>query len=78
VLIRGSLFRTCPGAQVAARGSWLGSMHVTEQIDALRTLATHQVDFLVVPRLLVLHVALSVLLTGFSCVSSANKTNGTV
>jgi phospholipid/cholesterol/gamma-HCH transport system permease protein len=30
----------------------LGTMKVTEQIDALRTLATHPVDYLVVPRLL--------------------------
>jgi phospholipid/cholesterol/gamma-HCH transport system permease protein len=37
------------GAAVAAE---LGTMKVTEQIDALRTLATHPVDYLVVPRLL--------------------------
>src|SRR6202047_948897 len=37
------------GASMAAE---LGTMKVTEQIDALRTLATHPVDFLVVPRLL--------------------------
>ena len=37
------------GAAIAAE---LGSMRVTEQIDALRTLATHPVDYLVVPRLL--------------------------
>jgi phospholipid/cholesterol/gamma-HCH transport system permease protein len=30
----------------------LGTMKVTEQIDALRTLATHPVDYLVVPRVL--------------------------
>jgi hypothetical protein len=30
----------------------LGTMRVTEQIDALRTLATHPIDYLVVPRLL--------------------------
>jgi phospholipid/cholesterol/gamma-HCH transport system permease protein len=34
---------------------------VTEQIDALRTLATHPVDYLVVPRLLAAHVALPLL-----------------
>jgi len=35
------------GAALAAE---LGTMRVTEQIDALRTLATHPVDYLVVPR----------------------------
>ena len=48
------------GAAIAAE---LGTMRVTEQIDALRTLATHPVDYLVVPRLLALHIALP-LLTG--------------
>ncbi len=46
------------GAAIAAE---LGSMRVTEQIDALRTLATHPVDYLVVPRLLALHIALPLL-----------------
>lgn len=36
----------------AAMAAELGTMKVTEQIDALRTLATHPVDHLVVPRLL--------------------------
>jgi phospholipid/cholesterol/gamma-HCH transport system permease protein len=40
------------GAAIAAE---LGTMRVTEQIDALRTLATHPVDYLVVPRLLAAH-----------------------
>ena len=35
------------GAALAAE---LGTMRVTEQIDALRTLATHPVDYLVLPR----------------------------
>lgn len=35
------------GAAIAAE---LGTMRVTEQIDALRTLAAHPVDYLVVPR----------------------------
>ena len=39
----------------------LGTMRVTEQIDALRTLATHPVDYLVVPRLVALHAALPLL-----------------
>jgi phospholipid/cholesterol/gamma-HCH transport system permease protein len=46
------------GAAIAAE---LGTMRVTEQIDALRTLATHPVDYLVVPRLLALHLALPLL-----------------
>lgn len=46
------------GAAIAAE---LGTMKVTEQIDALRTLATHPVDYLVVPRLLAAHVVLPVL-----------------
>ena len=37
-------------------------MRVTEQIDALRTLATHPVDFLVLPRLVAAHVALPLLM----------------
>src|ERR1019366_8814449 len=43
------------GAAIAAE---LGTMRVTEQIDALRTLATDPVDYLVAPRLLAAHVAL--------------------
>ncbi len=45
----------------AAFAAELGTMRVTEQIDALRTLATHPVDYLVVPRLLALNVALPLL-----------------
>jgi phospholipid/cholesterol/gamma-HCH transport system permease protein len=46
------------GAAIAAE---LGTMRVTEQIDALRTLATHPVDYLVVPRLLALGLAMPLL-----------------
>lgn len=46
------------GAAIAAE---LGTMRVTEQIDALRTLATHPVDYLVVPRLAAAHLALPLL-----------------
>jgi len=46
------------GAAIAAE---LGTMRVTEQIDALRTLATHPVDYLVVPRLVALHIAMPLL-----------------
>src|SRR5947207_8466058 len=45
----------------AAFAAELGTMRVTEQIDALRTLATHPVDYLVVPRLVSLHLALPLL-----------------
>src|SRR3974390_232156 len=45
----------------AAFAAELGTMRVTEQVDALRTLATHPVDYLVVPRLLALHVTLPLL-----------------
>lgn len=46
------------GAALAAE---LGTMRVTEQIDALRTLATHPVDYLVVPRTLATLLALPLL-----------------
>src|SRR5258706_2791827 len=46
------------GAALAAE---LGTMRVTEQIDALRTLATHPVDYLVVPRILATLIAMPVL-----------------
>jgi len=46
------------GASMAAE---LGTMKVTEQIDALRTLATHPVDYLVVPRLLASFASLPML-----------------
>ncbi len=46
------------GAAIAAE---LGTMRVTEQIDALRTLATHPVDYLIVPRVLAGLIALPLL-----------------
>jgi phospholipid/cholesterol/gamma-HCH transport system permease protein len=46
------------GAAIAAE---IGTMRVTEQIDALRTLATHPIDYLVVPRLLASMLALPLL-----------------
>src|SRR6184192_2657508 len=45
----------------AAMAAELGTMRVTEQIDALRTLATHPVDYLVVPRLSATVLALPLL-----------------
>lgn len=49
------------GAAIAAE---LGTMRVTEQIDALRTLATHPVDYLVVPRVAATTIALPILTVG--------------
>ena len=46
------------GAAIAAE---LGTMKVTEQIDALRTLATHPVDYLVLPRVSAATIALPIL-----------------
>lgn len=46
------------GASMAAE---LGTMRVTEQIDALRALATHPVDYLVVPRVIATLVAMPLL-----------------
>ena len=45
----------------AAMAAQLGTMKVTEQIDALRTLATHPTDYLVAPRLLATFIALPLL-----------------
>jgi phospholipid/cholesterol/gamma-HCH transport system permease protein len=53
------------GAAIAAE---IGTMRVTEQIDALRTLATHPVDYLVVPRLLASQIALPLLTIESICV----------
>jgi phospholipid/cholesterol/gamma-HCH transport system permease protein len=46
------------GAAIAAE---LGTMRVTEQIDALRALATHPVDYLVVPRVVATVIAMPLL-----------------
>ena len=45
----------------AAMAAELGTMRVTEQIDALRTLATHPIDYLIVPRLLATLISLPLL-----------------
>ncbi len=45
----------------AAMAAELGTMRVTEQIDALRTLATHPVDYLLVPRLMATMIAMPLL-----------------
>ena len=46
------------GAAVTAE---LGTMKVTEQIDALRTLAAHPIDYLVVPRFLAMFFVMPLL-----------------
>src|SRR5438094_1473906 len=46
------------GAAIAAE---LGTMPVTEQIDALRTLTTHPVDYLVVPRYIATVISMPIL-----------------
>lgn len=53
------------GAAIAAE---LGTMRVTEQIDALRTLAAHPVDYLVVPRFLATLFVMPLLTAGSICV----------
>ncbi len=52
----------------AAMAAELGTMRVTEQIDALRTLATHPVDYLVVPRVLATVIALPLLTAEAICI----------
>ena len=46
------------GAAIAAE---IGTMKVTEQIDALRSLAVHPIDYLVVPRVLALVLSMPLL-----------------
>jgi len=53
------------GAAIAAE---IGTMRVTEQIDALRTLATHPVDYLVVPRVAAGFFAMPILVMEAICV----------
>jgi len=52
----------------AAMAAEIGTMRVTEQIDALRTLATHPVDYLVVPRVAASHIALPLLTVEAICI----------
>jgi phospholipid/cholesterol/gamma-HCH transport system permease protein len=46
------------GSSISAE---IGTMKVTEQIDALRTLAAHPVDYLVVPRMIAILIAMPLL-----------------
>jgi len=55
----------------AAMAAELGTMRVTEQIDALRTLATHPVDFLIVPRVLATLLAMPLLTAEAICIGIA-------
>src|SRR5580698_3461654 len=61
------------GRAGAAMAAEIGTMRVTEQIDALRTLATHPVDYLVVPRLLGGLIALPVLTTEAMAIGIASS-----
>jgi phospholipid/cholesterol/gamma-HCH transport system permease protein len=53
------------GAAIAAE---LGTMRVTEQIDALRTLAADPIDYLVVPRFLATLFVMPLLTAGSICI----------
>jgi phospholipid/cholesterol/gamma-HCH transport system permease protein len=53
------------GAAIAAE---LGTMKVTEQIDALRTLAAHPVDYLIVPRFIAMMCVMPLLAAGSVCI----------
>ncbi|MEY2465834.1 MAG: phospholipid/cholesterol/gamma-HCH transport system permease protein [Verrucomicrobiota bacterium] len=57
------------GAAIAAE---IGTMKVTEQIDALRTLATHPVDYLVLPRWIAGHIVLPLLTAEAICIGIAS------
>lgn len=52
----------------AAMAAELGTMKVTEQIDALRALATHPVDYLVVPRIMATTLAMPLLTICSICI----------
>ncbi len=57
----------------AAMSAEIGTMKVTEQIDALRALAVHPVDYLVVPRMLALMISMPLLVAeciGFGLVAA--------
>src|ERR1700761_8658030 len=54
------------GAAIAAE---IGTMKVTEQIDALRALGVHPVDYLVVPRVLAMLVSMPLLVAECCAVS---------
>ena len=58
------------GAAIAAE---IGTMKVTEQVDALRSLGVHPIDYLVVPRCVALMISMPLLVTecvAFSIASS--------
>jgi phospholipid/cholesterol/gamma-HCH transport system permease protein len=57
------------GAAVTAE---LGTMKVTEQIDALRTLAAHPIDYLVVPRFSAMFLVMPLLTAESVCIGIAS------
>src|SRR5262252_2785890 len=57
----------------AAMSAEIGTMKVTEQIDALRALAVHPIDYLVVPRALAMMISMPLLVAeciGFGIIAS--------
>lgn len=57
----------------AAMAAEIGTMKVTEQIDALRSMDVHPIDYLVAPRLLAMVIAMPLLIAesaGFGIISS--------
>ena len=53
------------GAAITAE---IGSMRVTEQVDALRTLAAHPIDYLIVPRFLAMFFVMPLLTAESICI----------
>jgi phospholipid/cholesterol/gamma-HCH transport system permease protein len=57
----------------SAMAAEIGTMKVTEQVDALRSMAVHPIDFLVTPRLLAMIVSVPLLIAesaGFGIIAS--------
>src|SRR3954471_231956 len=53
----------------AAMSAEIGTMKVTEQIDALRALAVHPIDYLVVPRALAMMISMPLLVAECCAIS---------
>ncbi len=51
------------GRTGAAMSAEIGTMRVTEQIDALRSMSVHPIDYLVTPRLLAMLISVPLLIT---------------
>jgi phospholipid/cholesterol/gamma-HCH transport system permease protein len=57
----------CAGRVGAAMAAEIGTMKVSEQIDALRVMGTHPIDYLVVPRLLAMMISMPLLIAECIC-----------